>query len=134
MQHRLGAVPDYFFAPDGTYDIYDYRDPGELRMDAEAEAMVTGHIHTGAVTQDITAGGVAISAQRAAARLLHRGKSLFDPMALCRTALSTPTSARRTSTSRSRRFHRPATRVRLSRRSNPPARAVFGKIAINRPA
>jgi len=54
-----GTAPDYFFAPDGTYDIYDYRDPGELRMDAEAEAMVTGHIHTGAVTQDITAGGVA---------------------------------------------------------------------------
>ena len=44
-------------APDGTYDIYDYRDPGELRIDAEAEAMLTGHIHTGAVTQDITAGG-----------------------------------------------------------------------------
>jgi iron complex outermembrane receptor protein len=47
----------YFFAPDGTYDIYDYRDPGELRIDAEVEAMLTGHIHTGAVTQDITAGG-----------------------------------------------------------------------------
>jgi len=53
-----GPAPDYFFAPDGTYDIYDYRDPGELRIDAEAEAMVTGHIHTGAVTQDVTAGGV----------------------------------------------------------------------------
>ena len=54
-----GSAPyPFFFAPDGTYDIYDYRDPGELRIDADAEAMLTGHIHTGAVTQDITAGGV----------------------------------------------------------------------------
>ena len=47
-----------FFCPDGTYGIYDYRDPGELRIDAEAEAVITGHIRTGTVTQDITAGGV----------------------------------------------------------------------------
>jgi len=53
-----GSAPPYFFAPDGTYDMYDYRDPNELRIDAEAEAMVTGHIHTGSVTQDVTAGGV----------------------------------------------------------------------------
>jgi iron complex outermembrane receptor protein len=52
-----GSAPyPFFFAPDGTYDIYDYRNPGELRIDAEAEALLTGHIHTGAVTQDITAG------------------------------------------------------------------------------
>ena len=43
--------------PDGSYDIYDYRDPGELRIDAQAEAMVTGHIKTGAITQDLTFGG-----------------------------------------------------------------------------
>jgi len=55
---NTGSAPyPFFFAPDGTYDIYDYRDPGELRIDAEAEAMLTGHIHTGAVTQDITMGG-----------------------------------------------------------------------------
>ncbi len=57
---NTGSAPyPFFFAPDGTYDIYDYRNPGELRMDAEAEAMVTGHIHTGAITQDVTGGGVA---------------------------------------------------------------------------
>jgi iron complex outermembrane receptor protein len=56
---NTGSTPyPFFFAPDGTYDIYDYRDPGELRIDADAEAMLTGHIHTGAVTQDITMGGV----------------------------------------------------------------------------
>jgi len=51
-------APAYFFCPDGTYGIYDYRDPGELRIDAEGEAMLIGHIHTGAITQDIAAGGV----------------------------------------------------------------------------
>jgi iron complex outermembrane receptor protein len=53
-----GTAPSpWFFAPDGTYDIYDYRDPGELRIDAEAEALAAGHIHTGKVTQEIAAGG-----------------------------------------------------------------------------
>jgi iron complex outermembrane recepter protein len=47
----------WFFAPDGTYDIYDYRDPGELRIDAVAEAMVMGHVHTGRITHDVAAGG-----------------------------------------------------------------------------
>jgi iron complex outermembrane receptor protein len=51
-------APAYFFCPDGTYGVYDYRDPGELRMDMEAEAMVTGHVRTGAITQDLAAGVV----------------------------------------------------------------------------
>ena len=55
---NTGSSPyPWFFAPDGTYDLYDYRDPGELRIDAEAEAMTTGHIKTGAITQDVAAGG-----------------------------------------------------------------------------
>ena len=53
-----GSAPyPWFFAPDGTYDIYDYRDPGELRIDAEAEAMVTGHAKTGAIGHDLAGGG-----------------------------------------------------------------------------
>ena len=56
---NTGSAPyPFFFAPDGTYDIYDYRDPGELRIDAEAEGMASGHIRSGAVTNDVTAGGV----------------------------------------------------------------------------
>jgi iron complex outermembrane receptor protein len=50
-------APAYFFCPDGTYGIYDYRDPGELRIDAVAEAILTGHIKTGAVSHDLTLGG-----------------------------------------------------------------------------
>jgi iron complex outermembrane receptor protein len=58
-------APAYFFCPavpsinylGGDYGIYDYRDPGELRIDAQAEAMITGHIKTGPITQDVTGGG-----------------------------------------------------------------------------
>jgi iron complex outermembrane receptor protein len=53
-----GGSPPWFFAPDGTYDIYDYRNPGELRINAQAELMVTGHIKTGAIRHDLAAGGV----------------------------------------------------------------------------
>ena len=50
-------APAYFFCPDGSYGIYDYRDPNELRIDAQAEALVTGHVKTGAITHDLTGGG-----------------------------------------------------------------------------
>jgi iron complex outermembrane receptor protein len=53
-----GTSPDYFFAPDGTYDIFDYRNPGELRIDAQAEALVVGHVKTGAIEHDLAGGGV----------------------------------------------------------------------------
>jgi iron complex outermembrane receptor protein len=49
-------APGYFFCPDGTYGIYDYRDPGELRMDAVAEAMLMGRIKTGAIAQNLVIG------------------------------------------------------------------------------
>ena len=53
-----GGSPPWFFAPDGTYDIYDYRDPGELRIDAQAELMMTGHVKTGVIRHDLAAGAV----------------------------------------------------------------------------
>ena len=46
-------LPDYFFCPDGGYDIYDYRNPGELRIDAVAEALVLGASKTGPVMHDL---------------------------------------------------------------------------------
>jgi iron complex outermembrane receptor protein len=52
-----GNSPDYFFAPDGGYDIYDYRNPGELRIDADAEGLVMGRVKTGPVVHDLAAGG-----------------------------------------------------------------------------
>ncbi len=49
-------APAYFFCPDGTYGIYDYRDPGELRIDAQAEALLVGSIKTGPARHDLAAG------------------------------------------------------------------------------
>jgi iron complex outermembrane receptor protein len=55
---NTGTAPNpWFFAPDGSYDIYDYRNPGELRLNAVGNAMVTGHLQTGKIGHDITAGG-----------------------------------------------------------------------------
>jgi iron complex outermembrane receptor protein len=58
-------APAYFFCPavpsinysGGDYGIYDYRDPGELRIDAQTEAIVSGHVKTGAISHDLTGGG-----------------------------------------------------------------------------
>jgi iron complex outermembrane recepter protein len=61
-----GGPPPYFFAPDGTYDIYDYRDPGERRIDALGEAIAAGHIKMGGITHNLVFGG----------SLFHRGVDL----------------------------------------------------------
>ena len=49
--------PYYFFCPDGSYEIYDYRSPGELRIDALGEALVLGHFTTGKISHDVVGGG-----------------------------------------------------------------------------
>jgi iron complex outermembrane recepter protein len=52
-----GSSPAYFFAPNGGFDIYDYRDPGELRIDALAEALITGVVKIGSLTNEVAGGG-----------------------------------------------------------------------------
>jgi iron complex outermembrane receptor protein len=52
-----GGPAPWFFAPDGTYDIYDYRDPGELRMDAVGEVIATGTVKTGKIQHELAMGG-----------------------------------------------------------------------------
>lgn len=49
--------PAYFFCPDGSYEIYDYRSPGELRIDAVGDALVHGHFTTGKIEHDVVGGG-----------------------------------------------------------------------------
>jgi iron complex outermembrane receptor protein len=49
--------PYYFFCPNGSYEIYDYRSPGELRIDATGDALLTGHFATGKISHDVAAGG-----------------------------------------------------------------------------
>ncbi|MGB8259106.1 MAG: TonB-dependent receptor [Terracidiphilus sp.] len=51
------AAPAYFFCPDGSYEIYDYRSPGELRINAVGEALAQGRFKTGAVEHNVAGGG-----------------------------------------------------------------------------
>jgi len=67
--NMAGSPQPYFFAPDGTYDIYDYRDPGERRYDAEGEVIVAGHIKLAGLTHNLVFGG----------ELFHRGVYLPGP-------------------------------------------------------
>jgi len=54
--NQLCDTPYWFFCPDGSYEIYDYRSPGELRTDSTAEAVVEGRLKTGAVTHNLALG------------------------------------------------------------------------------
>jgi iron complex outermembrane receptor protein len=49
--------PLYFFCPDGSYEIYDYRSPGELRIEAVGEGLVQGHFTIGKLANDVAGGG-----------------------------------------------------------------------------
>ena len=60
------SAPAYFFCPDGSYEIYDYRSPGELRIDVLGEAMLQGHFTTGHISHDLAMGG----------SMFHRGVDL----------------------------------------------------------
>ncbi|MGA8088625.1 MAG: TonB-dependent receptor [Terracidiphilus sp.] len=51
------CAPAYFFCPDGSYEIWDYRSPGELRIDALGKALVLGHFTTGKVSHNLVGGG-----------------------------------------------------------------------------
>jgi iron complex outermembrane receptor protein len=52
-----GGPPPWFFAPDGTYDTYDYRSPGETRVNALGRALAMGSIKTGPLLHDVAFGG-----------------------------------------------------------------------------
>lgn len=49
--------PWYFFCPDGSYEAYDYRSPGELRINADGDALLIGHFTTGKISHDVVGGG-----------------------------------------------------------------------------
>ncbi|MCX7513511.1 TonB-dependent siderophore receptor [Frateuria hangzhouensis] len=54
-----GEAPGNFFAPNGDYDIYDFRSPDDTRIDDEARATLEGRFDTGAVSQQLTLGASA---------------------------------------------------------------------------
>jgi iron complex outermembrane receptor protein len=54
-----GATPGWFFAPNGDYDIYDYRSPDDTRANDEARAVLKGSFDTGAIGHEISIGASA---------------------------------------------------------------------------
>jgi iron complex outermembrane receptor protein len=53
--NQPGAVP-YFFSPTGDYDVYDYRSPGEVRINDQLQAILQGRVKTGPITNDVAIG------------------------------------------------------------------------------
>ncbi|KAF1013401.1 MAG: Ferric-anguibactin receptor FatA [Stenotrophomonas maltophilia] len=51
-----GSVPGNYFAPNGDYDIYDYRSPDDTRRNLEARAELRGRFDTGAVSHQLSVG------------------------------------------------------------------------------
>jgi len=51
-----GSVPGQFFAPDGDYDIYDYRSPDDTRVNRELRAELRGRFSSGSVQHQLTFG------------------------------------------------------------------------------
>lgn len=54
-----GATPGNYFAPNGDYDIYDYRSPDDTRQNDEARGVLKGRFHTGTVGHETTFGASA---------------------------------------------------------------------------
>lgn len=53
-----GSPPNYF-APDGSYDIYDYRNPGDTRTSDEARVTLEGRFAIGGILHTLTLGASA---------------------------------------------------------------------------
>ncbi|MGY3039296.1 iron complex outermembrane receptor protein [Rhodanobacter sp. TND4EL1] len=51
-----GATPGWFFAPNGDYDIYDYRSPDDTRVNDEARAVLKGTFETGSISHEVSLG------------------------------------------------------------------------------
>ncbi len=51
-----GSVPGNYFAPNGDYDIYDYRSPDDVRRNDEARGELRGRFYTGAVEHELSVG------------------------------------------------------------------------------
>jgi iron complex outermembrane receptor protein len=50
------STTPYFFSPTGDYDVYDYRSPGEVRINDQFQAILQGQVKIGRVTNDIAIG------------------------------------------------------------------------------
>ncbi len=51
-----GDAPGWFFAPNGDYDIYDYRSPDDTRTNDELRVSINGVFETGLVNHELSFG------------------------------------------------------------------------------
>ena len=58
-QCATGDYPGQFFAPNGDYDIYDFRSPGDTRQNDEVRAVLKGGFDTGSLSHEMTLGASA---------------------------------------------------------------------------
>lgn len=67
-----GATPGNYFAPDGDYDVYDYRSPDDTRVGDEARATLEGRFDTGGVGHELSLGASAFR------RTIDRRVEVYD--------------------------------------------------------
>ncbi|MFK2904853.1 TonB-dependent siderophore receptor [Dyella ginsengisoli] len=58
-QCATGEYPGQFFAPNGDYDIYDFRSPGDTRQNDEVRAVLKGGFDTGSLSHEVSVGASA---------------------------------------------------------------------------
>ena len=58
-QCATGEYPGWYFAPNGDYDIYDFRSPDDTRQNDEARAVLKGAFDTGSVGHELSVGASA---------------------------------------------------------------------------
>lgn len=51
-----GDAPGWFFAPNGDYDIYDYRSPDDTRSNDEIRLSINGGFETGPISHELSVG------------------------------------------------------------------------------
>ncbi len=116
VQHRLGARSDSSLRPTEPTTSTTIATPASCASMPKPKRWSRATSTPAPITQDITAGGELFLRSVQQPGFYTVAESLSIRAASCRTARSTPTSARKISTSRSRRFRRPAIRIRLSLR------------------
>lgn len=67
-----GEAPGGFFAPNGDYDIYDYRSPNDTRRNEDVHLGLNGLFQTGAVEHEISLGSSAFE------RSIERSPYVYD--------------------------------------------------------
>lgn len=51
-----GSAPGNYFAPNGDYDVYDFRSPGDTRVSDHARATLEGRFDTGTLSHELSIG------------------------------------------------------------------------------